>query len=149
MNPPPAFPATLTNADASDDTAALAALLAHFDCQAGSVYRMADGVLRLAAAHHLPPPVVELVRVVPVGKGLAGLAAQTRAPVSLCNLPTDPSGHARPAAKSTGMEGSIAVPMLTAEGELRGVLGLAKAIAHDWTDAEKSQLIALATLLAK
>ena len=84
----------------------------------------------------------------PVGKGIAGLAAQNREPVSLCNLQTDTSGQARPAAKTTGMEGSIAVPMLVA-GEMRGVLGVAMAAAHDWTDAEKSLLLAIAAKLGE
>ena len=44
------------------------------------------------------------------------------------------------------MEGSLAVPMLTG-GELRGVLGIAKAEAHDWTDEEKSLLLAIAARL--
>ena len=48
-------------------------------------------------------------------------AERNREPVSLCNLQTDTSGQARPAAKMTGMEGSLAVPMLVA-GELRGVI---------------------------
>ncbi len=139
MNPDLALPA--------DDAAALAAILARFDCQAGTVHRMVNGVLQLSAAHNLPPPIVELVRMVPVGKGMAGLAAQTRMPVSLCNLQTDTSGHARPAAKASGMEGSIAVPMLAGE-EVRGVLGVAKAVAHDWTEEEKASLLAVGARLA-
>lgn len=109
---------------------------------------MVNGVLQLSAAHNLPQSVVELVRTVPVGKGMAGLATQTREPMSLCNLQTDTTGHARPAAKTTGIEGSIAVPMLTAR-EVRGVLGLAKVAAHDWTDAENSRLLALASGLGE
>jgi hypothetical protein len=43
------------------------------------------------------------------------------------------------------MEGSIAVPMMGAEGtELRGVFGIAKSEAHDWTDDEKALLQAIA-----
>jgi GAF domain-containing protein len=134
-------------AHSGDDAAALAAILARFNCQAGTIHRMVDGLLQLTAAHNLPPPVVELVRTVPVGKGMAGLAAQTRTPVSLCNLQTDTSGHARPAAKTSGMEGSIAVPMLAGD-EVWGVLGIAKAVAHDWSDEEKTSLLALAARLA-
>ena len=119
-----------------------------FGCQAGTVHWLdaQDGMLKLAAHRNLPPPIVQIVATVPVGKGIAGLAAQNREPVSLCNLQTDTSGQARPAAKTTGMEGSIAVPMLVA-GELRGVLGVAMAAAHDWTDAEKSLLLAIAAKL--
>jgi signal transduction protein with GAF and PtsI domain len=121
-----------------------------FGCQAGTVHWLdaQDGMLKLAAHRNLPPPIVQIVATVPVGKGIAGLAAQNREPVSLCNLQTDTSGQARPAAKTTGMEGSIAVPMLVA-GELRGVLGVAMAAAHDWTDAEKSLLLAIAAKLGE
>ena len=119
-----------------------------FGCQAGTVHWLdaQDGMLKLAAHRNLPPPIVQIVATVPVGKGIAGLAAQNREPVSLCNLQTDTSGQARPAAKTTGMEGSIAVPMLVA-GELHGVLGVAMAAAHEWTDAEKSLLLAIAAKL--
>jgi signal transduction protein with GAF and PtsI domain len=121
-----------------------------FGCQAGTVHWLdaQDGMLKLAAHRNLPPPIVQIVATVPVGKGIAGLAAQNREPVSLCNLQTDTSGQARPAAKTTGMEGSIAVPMLVA-GELRGVIGVAMAAAHDWTDAEKSLLLAIAAKLGE
>ncbi len=121
-----------------------------FGCQAGTVHWLdaQDGMLKLAAHRNLPPPIVQIVATVPVGKGIAGLAAQNREPVSLCNLHTDTSGQARPAAKTTGMEGSIAVPMLVA-GELRGVLGVAMAAAHEWTDAEKSLLLAIAAKLGE
>ncbi len=121
-----------------------------FGCQAGTVHWLdaQDGMLKLAAHRNLPPPIVQIVATVLVGKGIAGLAAQNREPVSLCNLQTDTSGQARPAAKTTGMEGSIAVPMLVA-GELRGVLGVAMAAAHDWTDAEKSLLLTIAAKLGE
>lgn len=125
---------------------ALQETLTHFGCQAGTWHVLKDGVLELEAACHIPPPILALVQTVPVGKGIAGLAAQRREPISLCNLQTDESGQARPAAKGTGMEGSLAVPAFDLEGELRGVLGIAKAQAHDWTDAEKAAVSEAAKL---
>jgi L-methionine (R)-S-oxide reductase len=127
---------------------ALAAVIAHFDCQAGTYHRAEGGMLHLAASHRIPPPVVALVQQVPVGKGIAGLAAERLAPVTICNLQTDTSGQARPAAKNTGMEGSLAVPALRPDGTLGGVLGIAKAAAHDWTDAETSAVTEAARILA-
>jgi L-methionine (R)-S-oxide reductase len=91
---------------------------------------------------------VEIVGTVPIGKGIAGLAAERREPIALCNLQTDNSGQARPAAKSTGMEGSLAVPMLVG-GELRGVLGVAKACEYDWSSGEKELLLAIAVRLGE
>jgi signal transduction protein with GAF and PtsI domain len=121
-----------------------------FGCQAGTVHWVdpQSGMLTLAAHRNIPPPIVEIVASVPIGKGIAGLAAQRRAPVSLCNLQTDTSGQARPAAKTTGMEGSLAVPMLVG-GELRGVLGIAKATAYDWSDEEKAVVLSVAARLGE
>lgn len=129
--------------------AALVATMAHFGCQAGTVHRLdADANLALVAHRNLPEAIVRIIQSVPVGKGIAGLAAERREPVSICNLQTDTSGQARPAAAGTGMEGSIAVPMLV-NGELRGVFGIAKTQAHEWTDAEKALLLLIAQLVAE
>lgn len=125
----------------------LAAAVEHFCCQAGTIHLLRDGVLKLAAHKNIPPPVVQIVSTVPIGKGIAGLAAERREPITICNLQTDASGQARPGAKATGMEGSLAVPML-ADGELRGVLGIAKAEAYDWPPAEVEQLTQIAAVLA-
>ena len=131
-------------------TTALREILRHFSAQAGTVHwlDLQSGMLTLAAHHNIPPHIAEIVGTVPIGKGIAGLAAQKREPIALCNLQTDTSGQARPAAKSTGMEGSLAVPMLV-EGELRGVLGVAKAQEHDWTPDEKALLLAYAARMGE
>ena len=133
-------------ADGTPD-AVLRETIAHFQCAAGTIHILREGALALAAHVNIPPPVVEIVRTVPIGKGIAGLAAERLEPVSLCNLQTDTSGQARPAAKTTGMEGSVAVPMLHGE-ILRGVIGIAKAQAHDWSDAEKAELLGIGARLA-
>ena len=126
----------------------LAAALAHFDCQAGTVHRLEDGALKLIAHAGIPPAVVQIVEAVPIGKGIAGLAAERREPITICNLQNDTSGQARPGAKATGMEGSIAVPMVV-NGELRGVFGIAKAASHDWTAEETELLLAVAARLGE
>ena len=141
------LPSPIESALASGSAAdVLATTLAHFGCQAGTVHLLRDGVLRLATSAGIPPQVVQIVETVPVGKGIAGLAAERREPVMLCNLQTDTSGQARPGARATGLEGSLAVPMLTG-GELRGVLGIAKATAYDWSPAETALLLAIAERL--
>ena len=145
MNP---IPTAIETAAASGDlSAALAATVAHFGCQAGTIHLLREGVLKLAAHHNIPPPVVQIIGTVPVGKGIAGLAAERREPVTICNLQTDTSGQARPGAKATGMEGSLAVPMM-AGGELRGVLGIAKADAYDWPEPETALVLAIAARLS-
>jgi GAF domain-containing protein len=125
----------------------LAATADHFGCQAGTVHLIKGGQLQLETSLNIPPLIVDLVKTVPIGKGIAGLAAERREPVMLCNLQTDTSGQARPAAKQTGMEGSIAVPMFNGT-DLRGVLGIAKATAHDWTADEQAILLAIGAALA-
>jgi L-methionine (R)-S-oxide reductase len=130
-----------------DPAVVLQDAIRQFGCVAGTVHLLRDGLLRLVAHHGIPPHIVEIASTVPVGKGIAGLAAERREPITICNLQTDTSGQARPAAKSTGLEGSIAVPML-AGGELRGVLGIAKATAHDWTEDEQDALLGIAAQLA-
>jgi hypothetical protein len=52
--------------------------LTHFACQAGTWHVLREGVLQLEAACHIPPPVLALVQTVPIGKGIAGLAAERR-----------------------------------------------------------------------
>ena len=141
--PVPPEIATALQSGTLDD--ALAATLRHFGCVVGTVHALRDGQLRLDAQSGLPPQIAQLVQTVPIGKGIAGLAAERRAPVNICNLQTDTSGQARPAAKGTGMEGSLAVPMLTPEGDLRGVLGIATPTVHEWTKEETDLVLAIAS----
>src|SRR4030095_4513402 len=142
------LPSTITQVLSSPDPAAtvLAAALKHYGCHAGTVHVLREGMLKLAAEINIPDQLLPLIDTVPIGKGIAGLAAERREPVSLCNLQTDTSGQARPAAKQTGMEGSVGVPMLV-NGDLRGVLGIAKATAYDWSAGEKSELLAIGEAL--
>lgn len=125
-------------------------VLAHFDCPVGTVHLIdgADRQLHLMAQRGLPPPVLDKVAVIPIGKGMAGIAAERRAPVQVCNLQTDASGVVRPGAKTTRMEGSLAAPMLDGD-VLRGVLGIAKPVAYDFTPAETQLLLDVGTLVAK
>jgi L-methionine (R)-S-oxide reductase len=126
----------------------LAAALAQYGCQTGTVHVLRDGQLKLSAYVNIPAQLVPIIETVPIGKGIAGLAAERREAVSLCNLQTDTSGQARPNAKQTGMEGAVAVPMLV-DGDLRGVFGIAKVTAYDWSDAEKAEIMELAAELGR
>ncbi|MFO1031057.1 MAG: GAF domain-containing protein [Planctomycetota bacterium] len=124
-------------------------VLAHFDCVVGTVHLLGeDGVLHLEAQRGLPPPVLEKVQLVPIGKGMAGLAAERREPVQVCNLQSDTSGKARPGAKLTQMEGSLAAPML-ADGELAGVFGIAKPVPYEFPAAEQQLLMEIGAAIAR
>lgn len=143
------FPETLRDVISSAPLeTALNATLSHFECAAGTWHTLEDNTLHLKASCHIPPPVLAVIQSVPVGKGIAGLAAERRQPVSLCNLQTDESGQARPGAKATGMEGSLAVPAFSPAGDLKGVLGIAKPTAHDWSETEKKAVLAAAAVFA-
>ena len=146
MNPPSQTLLTavdeLLQASQSPPWEALLTLLTkHFDCPVGTVHIVdpADGMLHLCAQQGLPPPVLEKVQVIPIGKGMAGIAAERRQPVQVCNLQSDDSGVVRPGAKLTQMEGSLAAPMLDGD-QLHGVLGVAKPSAYDFS-AEETQLL--------
>ena len=120
---------------------ALEQILDAMDAETGTVHVMgADGLLHLV--HHrggIPEALMPVIRRIPVGKGMAGLAAERGEPVQICNLQTDSSGDARPGARTTGMRGSICVPMKGA-GRLVGVLGVAVSRAREFTDAEADWL---------
>lgn len=130
--------------------AVLNALLRHFDCALGTVHVLdpEDGLLHLATDVGLPPPVRVKVQSIAIGKGMAGLAAERRQPVQTCNLQSDDSGDVRPGARLTKMEGSIAAPMLDGD-QVRGVLGIAKPVPYDFTDAEAELLLAVGARAAR
>ena len=121
----------------------------HFGCPVGTVHLLdpKDGMLHLAAQRGLPPPVLDKVGVIPIGKGMAGIAAERREPVQVCNLQKDQSGVVRPGAKLTQMEGSLAAPMLDGD-RLCGVFGIAKPVAHDFSEAETRLLMEVGARLA-
>ena len=102
-----------------------------------------DGVLHLSAQHGLPAQVMAIVRRVPVGKGMAGLAVERAGPVSACNIQQDTSGDVRPGARATGMEGAIVVPIFSERAGVVGALGVACRSARDFTPEETLRLVEL------
>jgi len=88
------------------------------------------------------------IRAIPMGKGRAGLAAQRRQPIQVCNPQTDGSGVAKPGAKLTQIEASIAIPIL-AGTSLRGVLGIAKSIVYEFRMAGVPFLLQIGQILGK
>lgn len=124
-------------------------LLQHFQCSAGTIHLLAEsGFLALAAQRGLPDFVVSKITTIPVGKGMAGIAAERREPVQVCNLQTDTSGVVRPGARDTKMEGSVAAPMIGVDGVLKGTLGIAKPVPYEFTPEECDLLMKIGTLMA-
>lgn len=111
---------------------------------AGTVHVQRDGDLYLAAAVNIPPPVLDRVRHVPRGKGMAGLAQVQRAPVQTCNLQTEPPGKINPMAKLVSGQAAVALPVLGADGDVRAVVGFAFAEEGELPAEQVQQLSRLA-----
>ena len=128
----------------------LVGVLRDFDCVTGTLHRFdtTDQHLKLVAQQGIPEVLMPVVQSIPMGKGIAGAAAQTREPVEMCNLQTDRSGVAKPGAKQTQVQGSLAVPVLDGE-HLCGTLGIGKMVPYDFTTEEKSRLLEVARGVAE
>jgi len=122
----------------------------HFHADTGTIHLLeSDGVLHLkAASAGIPEPVLQAVQLVPIGKGMAGLAVQRKEPVSVCNLQTDNSGNARPGARATGMEGALVVPILSGDRAV-GALGIANRAPRTFTQEETALLIDVGRAIAR
>jgi hypothetical protein len=109
---------------------------------AGTVHLSRNGELHLAAAVNIPPPVVEAVRRVPSGKGMAGLALERKEPIQTCNLKDDQSGNVRPGAKAVNAQAAVALPVANAEGAIVSVVGIAFSHEREFNSAELNELAA-------
>jgi signal transduction protein with GAF and PtsI domain len=128
---------------------ALGLIVAYFGADSGTIHFLeSDGLLHLAAAQGLPPAMLPIIREIPVGKGMAGLAVERRRPVDACNIQMDTSGDVRPGAKATGLEGAIVVPIFSGE-DVAGALGIANRRERMFSAGEQDELIAAGRLLAK
>jgi L-methionine (R)-S-oxide reductase len=127
---------------APDWTAFLHRVTDEFDCCTGTLHRLdrADRHLKLVAHRGIPPQLMPVIQSIPVGKGIAGAAAERLEPVELCNLQTDTSGVAKPGAKQTQVQGSLAVPVLDGN-RLCGTLGIGKRTSYEFSDEEKQRLL--------
>jgi len=126
----------------------LEAIVEEFGAETGSIHLLEDGLLRLKAQVGLAPRIVRVVESVPVGKGMAGLAAERNEPVSTCNIQADESGDIPSGAKLTGVNGAIVVPIRGDAGEVRGTLGIGVFRPYDYSPKEVSRLLELGRTLA-
>lgn len=127
----------------------LSRTIEEFGCTTGTLHRLdpADQHLKLMAQQGIPDALMPIIQSIPVGKGIAGAAAARREPVEICNLQTDTSGVAKPGAKQTQVQGSLAVPVLDGD-RLCGTLGIGKLVPYDFTPDEKARLIHIASGIA-
>ena len=120
----------------------LSDIISCFGCTTGTIHflEVKTSLLKLETQIGIPTFLISKLSEIPIGKGMAGIAAERRQPVEMCNLQTDNSGVARPSAKETRVEGSIVVPMMLND-TLCGTLGIAKPVPYDFTKEEKSDLL--------
>ncbi|WP_437756421.1 GAF domain-containing protein [Sorangium sp. So ce1389] len=107
---------------------------------AGTVHLVEGDALALAAAVNIPEKVQEVTRVVPRGKGMAGLAWERGQPVQTCNLQTDSSGDVRPGARAVAAQAAVALPVRDASAGVRAVVGIAFAGERDLDQEELARL---------
>jgi L-methionine (R)-S-oxide reductase len=131
--------------------AALAAILEETATTSGTVHLIPRGgqMMELLAARDIPPGVLDKVRKIPIGKGMAGVAVEKRQPVTTCNLQQDDAGGIiRQGARATGVQGALAVPIIV-DDEAIGALGVATREPRDFTRAEVDTIMALAGALGR
>lgn len=120
---------------------ALREVLKHFRSETGTIHRLdaEKQLLHLAAQVGLPPQMLEVVKTIPVGKGIAGQVVARGAPVTICNLQTDTGEVAKPGARQTGVGGALCVPV-RAGGSIVGTLGIGTLRPYEYTAAETREL---------
>ena len=123
--------------------------LAQFRSETGTIHRLdaQTQLLHLVAQIGLPPQLLEVVKTIPVGKGIAGETVAKNRPVTICNLQTDTSGVARPGAKQTGVGGALCVPIRSGE-KIVGTFGIGTVREHEYSAAEINALQEIANSLA-
>lgn len=123
-------------------------VLAEFRSETGTIHRL-DGenqLLHLAAQVGLPPQMLEIVKTIPIGKGIAGQVIAENHPVTICNLQTDTSGVAKPGAKQTGVGGALCVPLRNGD-KIVETLGIGTARQHEYSPDEMRKLEDIARLI--
>ncbi len=105
-----------------------------------------DRLLEMVAQVGLPPHIAEIAGRIPFGKGMAGVCAERREPVTMCNLQTDDSGVAKPAARDTRVEGAVVIPLID-EDRVIATLGIGKGEEYDYSEDEIHTLERCASVL--
>jgi GAF domain-containing protein len=125
-------------------------VLPHFHSETGTIHLLDDGkkFLYLAAQAGLPPQMIELVKTIPVGKGIAGQVILQNKPVTICNLQTDAGGVAKPGAKQTGVGGALCVPLRDGDKTV-GTIGVGTIRQHEFTPDETQELEQIGRLVGR
>lgn len=152
MTRQPAHDRSMAMTYPEDWKARLASILADFGCQTGTIHETAgDGAtLTLVSQIGVPDSLLDKISIIPFGKGIAGVAAERKEPVELCNLQQDLGGVAKVSARQTGVSGSIAVPIFSQKsGDVIGTLGIGKYAPYEFSNAEKERMRDLAAEIGR
>ncbi|MEH2272013.1 MAG: GAF domain-containing protein [Nostoc sp.] len=145
----PIFDTLADKGSAIDWNRLLTEILTAFNCSTGTIHTLQDSqLLHLKAYQGIPEFLLPKMTIIPIGKGMAGVAAERKRPVQICNLQTDESGVARPSAKETKVEGSITVPLML-NGRLYGTLGIAKSVPYEFTLEEEETLMEIGEAISR
>jgi putative methionine-R-sulfoxide reductase with GAF domain len=128
--------------------AELEGIIGRFGADTGTIHMIEEGMLILKAHAGVPPQVVEIVTKVPIGKGMAGLAAERNEPVSKCNIQGDQTTDVQPRAKETGVSGALVVPIRDYQGNAVGTLGIGVHRQYEYSETEIARLLEEAARLA-
>lgn len=135
--------------DAPELTSWLESFLAQRGAIAGTIHTRAaqDEQLHLRAAVRIPLKVQEITRLIPKGKGMAGLAWERGVPVTTCDLQEGGNEDVRPGARAVQAHAAVAIPVQGQDGELRAVVGIAFSDEREFDNADlKAMTVAAATL---
>lgn len=126
--------------------------IAQFRSETGTIHRLDEQtqLLHLVTQVGLPPQLMDVVKTIPVGKGIAGETVAKNRPVTICNLQTDTSGVAQPGAKQTGVGGAVCVPIRIGgnTGKIVGTFGIGTQREHEYSATEINALQGIANAIA-
>jgi signal transduction protein with GAF and PtsI domain len=133
---PPASPSGQTKLDTI-----LHETLQQFHSETGTIHSLdlEKQLLHLVAQAGLPPQLLDVVKTIPVGKGIAGQVVAQNKPVTFCNLQADSSGVAKPGAKQTGVGGALCVPIRDGD-KIIGTFGIGTVRQYEFTAEETRRL---------
>src|SRR5262245_44784333 len=96
----------------------------------------------IASSPGLGAELFAIIATIPLGKGMAGVAALERRPVATCDLQVDAgTGAIRKGAVQSGMRGAVVVPIEAPDGaRVLGTLGVGTAREHEFAADEVADL---------
>jgi len=129
---------------------ALKTVIAHFKCEIGTIHKIeSDGKLHLRAhTAGIPDPILEASKVIPLGKGIAGRAAQNKKPTNMKSLQADTDPRIPIAAKADDTIGAVCVPLLDGD-KVVGTIGIAVKGERAFSPGEEELLTSAGRVIAQ